>query len=119
MSSQNAHAARVQNGLVLQVIVIPYCNDDDTAITEYCNSIGLAGTWLDTSYLGARRGNYAGIGFTYDEALDAFIPPKPYESWVLNEDTFSWEAPIPYPAEGDWSWDEQAGVWVEVEDEAG
>ncbi len=67
----------------------------------------------------AFRGNYAGIGFTYDEDLDAFIPPKPYESWVLNENTFSWEAPIPYPAEGIHTWDEQAGVWVEVEDEAG
>jgi hypothetical protein len=65
------------------------------------------------------RGNYAGIGYTYDEALDAFIPPKPYESWVLNKNTFSWEAPIPYPAEGIQTWDEQAGVWVEVEDEAG
>lgn len=64
------------------------------------------------------RGNYAGIGFTYDESLDAFIPGSPYGSWVLNEGTFSWEAPIPYPSEGDWYWDESAGVWVEVEDEA-
>ena len=65
------------------------------------------------------RGNYAGIGYTYDEDLDAFIPPTPFPSWVLNEDTFSWDAPIPYPSEGDWRWDESAGVWVEVEDEAG
>ena len=66
------------------------------------------------------RGNYAGRGFTYDEDLDAFIPPKPFPSWVLNEDTFSWEAPIPYPSDGkQYKWDESAGVWVEVEDEAG
>jgi hypothetical protein len=65
------------------------------------------------------RANYAGIGFTYDEALDAFIAPAPFPSWVLNENTFTWEAPVPKPSDGDWSWDEQAGVWVEVEDEAG
>jgi hypothetical protein len=65
----------------------------------------------------ALRFNYAGIGFTYDEALDAFIPPKPFQSWVLDEETYQWEAPIPYPAEGVHTWDEQAGVWVEVEDE--
>ena len=65
------------------------------------------------------RGNYAGIGYTYDEALDAFIPPSPFASWVLNEETFSWEAPIPYPSDGkDYFWDEEEGVWVEVEDEA-
>jgi hypothetical protein len=60
------------------------------------------------------RGNYAGIGYIYDEALDAFIAPQPYPSWVLNEDSFSWDAPIPYPAEGMHTWDEQAGAWVEV-----
>jgi hypothetical protein len=64
------------------------------------------------------RGNYAGIGFTYDEALDAFISPQPYASWVLNEETFSWEAPVPYPSDGKrYQWDESAGVWVEVEDD--
>lgn len=60
------------------------------------------------------RKNYAGIGFTYDEERDAFIPPKPFESWVLNEDTCLWEAPVERPADGDWMWDEQAGDWVEV-----
>jgi hypothetical protein len=61
------------------------------------------------------RGNFAGIGFTYDEALDAFIPPAPFDSWVLDEATFSWVAPVPRP-EGDWVWDESLGAWVEVED---
>jgi len=73
--SENAHAARVENGVVREVIVIPYCNDNDSEITAYCNSIGLPGTWMDTSYLGARRGRYAGIGFTYDEAADEFVAP--------------------------------------------
>lgn len=61
------------------------------------------------------RGNYAGIGFTYDENLDAFIPPKPFPSWVLDEETFTWVAPLPKP-EGNHRWDESAGVWVEVQD---
>ncbi len=60
------------------------------------------------------RGNYAGIGFTYDEDRDAFIPPKPFESWVINNYTCLWEAPEPYPTEGDWVWDEEAGNWSEV-----
>jgi len=62
MPHHNAHAARIENGVVREVIVIPYCGDDDAQVTAYCNSIGLAGTWIDTSYLGARRGKYAGIG---------------------------------------------------------
>ena len=65
----------------------------------------------------AFRFNYAGIGFTYDEARDAFIPPQPYASWVLDEATCLWEAPIAYPAEGVHVWDEEAGDWVEVTDE--
>jgi hypothetical protein len=67
-----------------------------------------------TSYNNNIRKNYAGIGYTYDEARDAFIPPKPFESWGLNEDTCLWEAPVERP-EGDWVWDEQAGAWVETE----
>jgi hypothetical protein len=65
----------------------------------------------------ALRYNYAGIGFTYDENRDAFIPPQPYASWVLDEATCLWVAPIAYPAEGVHVWDEQAGDWVEVTDE--
>ena len=73
--SENAHAARVEDGVVREVIVIPYCNDNDNEITAYCNGLGLSGTWMDTSYLGARRGRYAGVGFTYDEATDEFVAP--------------------------------------------
>ena len=57
-----AHAARIEDGIVRQVIVIPHLDNDDAKITEYCNSIGLPGTWVDTSYLGTRRGKYAGVG---------------------------------------------------------
>jgi hypothetical protein len=64
------------------------------------------------------RKNYAGIGYTYDADRDAFIPPKPYNSWVLNEDTCLWEAPVPYPTDGGmYAWDEEAGAWTELTDE--
>lgn len=76
MASENAHAAKIENGVVTQVIVIPrQDNDDDALITAYCNSIGLPGEWIDTSYLGARRGKYAGIGDRYDAELDEFVSP--------------------------------------------
>ena len=77
--SSNAHAARIDDGIVREVIVIPYLDDDDAKITAYCNSIGLAGTWIDTSYTGSRRGKYAGVGDTYDAALDEFVSPQPAE----------------------------------------
>ena len=66
----------------------------------------------------AFRKNYAGIGYTYDEDRDAFIPPKPYDSWVLNENTCLWEAPIPYPEDGEeYTWDEEQGDWTQITNE--
>ena len=62
---KTAHAARIEDGIVRQVIVIPHLDDDDAKITAYCNRIGLAGTWVDTSYTGSRRGKYAGVGDTF------------------------------------------------------
>ena len=79
MTYKNAHAARIQDGIVREVIVIPYMDDDDTKITAYCNSIGLPGTWVDTSYTGSRRGKYAGVGDIYDPDLDEFVTPAPIE----------------------------------------
>ena len=65
------------------------------------------------------RKNFGNIGFTYDEARDGFIPPKPFDSWVLDEATCLWQAPIEYPADGgSYTWDETEGDWVEVPDEA-
>jgi hypothetical protein len=64
------------------------------------------------------RKNYAGIGYTYDEQRDAFIPPQPFESWVLNEDSCLWEPPVPYPSDGErYTWDEETGAWIEVVNE--
>jgi hypothetical protein len=69
-----------------------------------------------TSYNGHIRKNYAGIGFTYSDELDAFIPPKPFASWLLNEETAQWSAPIPYP-DGDlmYAWNEEVGDWEAIE----
>jgi hypothetical protein len=68
-----------------------------------------------TSYNGNIRKNYASIGFTYNSKLDAFIEPKPFGSWILNEETASWEAPVPMP-EGNYLWDEDYISWLQVEE---
>jgi hypothetical protein len=82
---ENAHAARIdEDGIVREVIVIPYMDDDDAKVTEYCNSIGLAGVWLDCSYLGTRRGKYPGIGDRYDADLNEFVSPQADEPAETN-----------------------------------
>lgn len=69
-----------------------------------------------TSYSGSIRKNYAGIGFTYDANRDAFLPPKPYDAWILNEETCLWEAPVAYPADGkSYQWSDDDLTWKEVE----
>jgi len=88
-----------ENGLVTNVVV----GDGSEVSTEFLRVCG--------------EEDFVAIGFTYDADRDAFIPPQPYASWVLDEDTCLWVAPIAYPAEGDHVWDEEAGDWVEVTDE--
>lgn len=82
----------------------------------YTNAINQDGVYIKrTSYNGNIRKNYAGIGYTYDKTRDAFIPPKPYNSWILNEDTCRWESPVPYPADGKrYNWNEDTQSWDEV-----
>ena len=76
----------------------------------------LGGTWVKTSYNAKIRYNFAGIGFTYDSGRDAFIPPKPFASWTLNEETCLWDAPVVYPNDGQrYVWDETALNWVLLE----
>lgn len=75
----------------------------------------LGGTWIKTSYNNNIRFNYAGIGYSYDEVRDAFIPPKPFDSWVLDEATCRWISPIAYPNDGKmYQWDEPNQQWIEV-----
>ena len=114
-----SHFAQIdENNIVTQVIVI----EQDVVDTGL---FGDPASWIQTSYntsggvhlLGGTplRKNYAGIGYTYDSTRDAFIPPKPYNSWVLNEDTCLWEAPTPMPTDGKiYNWDEATTSWVEV-----
>jgi len=82
---------------------------------KYLNE-GFGGTWKKTSYNRNIRKNYAGIGFTYDETRDAFIPPKPYDSWTLNEDTCQWDAPTAMPDDDkEYNWNEDTQAWDETE----
>jgi hypothetical protein len=120
-----AHFAEIdQNNTVLRVVVIDNKDTADAGGVEK-ESIGAAfcerlfgGTWKQTSYNGNKRKNYAGIGFKYDADRDAFVPPKPYASWVLNNDTAQWGAPTPMPTDGKkYSWDEATTSWVETESE--
>ena len=114
-----SHFAKVENGTVTQVIVV----EQDVLDTGLFGDPSL---WVQTSYntLGGQhtlggtplRKNYAGIGYTYDSERDAFIPPTPFTSWLLNEDTCLWEAPTPMPTDDkQYSWDEETLSWVEIE----
>ena len=103
-----AHYAKVSNSLVTQVIV---------AEAEFFDTFvdSSPGEWIQTSYNGNFRKNYAGIGYTYDLTRDAFIPAKPYPSWTLVEDTCLWTAPIAYPDDGKvYEWNEDTTAWVEI-----
>jgi hypothetical protein len=115
-----AHFAELdENNIVLRVLVVNNedCLDENGQESEavgaqFLNAI-LGGTWKQTSYNATIRYNYAGEGFTYDEVNDAFIAPKPFPSWVLN-DKFRWEPPVPRPTEGQYVWDESVVNWAEV-----
>lgn len=117
-----AHFAELDsNNTVLRVIVVDN-KDTSDAYGQEQESIGIAfcqrllgGTWRQTSYNSNMRKNYAGIGYTYDSGRDAFIPPKPFASWVLDEVTCQWTAPTPMPTDGKmYSWDEPTTSWVEL-----
>ena len=112
-----SHFARVTaQGIVEQVIV---------AEQDFIDTLSDKTSWVQTSYntSGGQhpegrplRKNYAGIGYTYDSVRDAFIPPKPYASWTLNEDTCLWDAPVAMPTDGKrYKWDEATTNWIETE----
>ena len=112
-----SHFAKVLDGKVVQVIV---------AEQEFFDTFvdSSPGAWIQTSYntRGNQppegrplRGNYAGIGYTYDSVNDVFYEPKPFASWVLNESTWLWEAPIPMPTDDkQYTWNEATTSWVVV-----
>jgi hypothetical protein len=98
------------NGIVQQILVVDNSiQDGQSFLAETC---GLGGTWVESSPVGAFRKNPAGIGFTYDVELDAFISPKPYLSWLFDSETCQWKAPTPYPSDGlSYIWNEQNVAW--------
>ena len=110
--------AKVVNGVCVNVIE---CSSDSEGVAFLAS---LGGVWIESPPYGAEgnaygrsgaRKNYAGIGYTYDQALDAFIPPKPFPSWLLNEETCLWYAPVPMPDDGnEYRWDESTGTWEMV-----
>lgn len=105
-----AHFAEIDaNNVVKRVIVVP--NEHEANGAQWCAGL-LGGRWMQTSYNATIRKNYAGIGYTYDAVRDAFIPPQPYPSWVLDETTCRWNAPVPMPPGGPWAWDEDLEDWV-------
>lgn len=118
-----AHFAKIDsNGIVVDVIVI---NNDvllengvesEQKGKDFIQSLFGSGTWVQTSYNGSIRKNYAGVGYTYNSDKDAFIPPKPYPSWVLNESTCRWEAPEAHPGDNQiCDWDEENQKWINCE----
>ena len=122
-----AHFAKIENGIVTQVIVLS--DEHETDGQEFINNkLKLDGTWLQTSYntqAGVHinggtplRKNFAGIGFTYDADLDAFIAPKPFDSWRLDVEKCTWEPPVEYPTDGqNYTWNETTLSWELVETE--
>ena len=113
-----SHFAKIENTIVTEVIV---------AEQDFINSgaVGDSFLWVQTSYTNSFRKNYAGVGYTYDSVRDAFIAPKPFPSFILNEATCRWEAPVAYPtevitvdsegiADKAFTWDEDTTSWVEV-----
>ena len=114
-----AHFAQIENGIVVNVIVV---NNNELLVdgieqeqkgVEFCQSL-FGGDWKQTSYNGTIRKQYAGVGYTYDVTADVFIAPQPYPSWSLDAN-YDWQAPIDYPADGKlYSWDEANQVWVEL-----
>jgi len=115
-----AHFARLDNDGVVVAVHVVHNNEllldgsesEDKGILFLKQLYGEDTRWKQTSYNGSIRKNYAGIGYTYDTQRDAFIPPKPFASWVLDEDTCQWSAPMLRPADGKmYLWNEESQVW--------
>ena len=116
-----AHFVKLENGIVVQGIVVNNAEllDENGIESEakgiaFCANL-LGGTWKQTSYNAKIRKNYAGVGYTYDEALDAFIPAKPFASWILDTNKAQWKAPVDMPSDDKrYTWNEDTLAWVEI-----
>ena len=118
-----AHFAELDsNNVVTQVVVVNNNELLDNGVesenkgVEFLNSLFGHNRWKQTSYSGKIRKNYAGIGYTYNETLDAFISPQPFPSWTLEENTCQWKAPVDYPNDDKfYTWNEESNSWVVIE----
>ena len=110
-----AHFAEIdESSIVTRILVVPDAQEH-RGQDFLANELGLGGTWIQTSYNATIRKNYAGIGYTFDETRDAFIAPKPFASWILDEETCRWEAPVPYPTDDlMYEWDETITDWKAI-----
>jgi len=116
-----AYFAKLENNIVSQVLsvnnqelLVDGVESEQAGIDFLKNIFGQDTIWVQTSYNRTFRKNYAGVGFLYDASRDGFIPPKPFDSWVLNEDC-NWYAPVPMPTDGKmYTWDEESLAWKEV-----
>jgi hypothetical protein len=110
-----AHFAKLGVGNIIErveVVSNDIATDEQTGVDFLNNLYGSRDVWKQTSYNGTIRKNFAGIGYSYDQTRDAFIPPKPYPSWTLDEDTCLWEAPVAYPDDGQiYRWNETDQQW--------
>jgi len=119
-----AHFAKLDNqGIVVEINVVnndalnnlPYPESEPVGVQFLTEWSGGYSNWKQTSYNANFRKNYAGVGYTYDQSIDAFVPPKPYPSWLLDTNTASWQAPVPYPNDGkNYYWNEETQQWVEI-----
>jgi len=113
-----AHFAEIDSNNIVQRVIVVHDSMEATG-AEWCHDT-FGGTWVQTSYNAngnpAKRYNFAGVGYTYDEARDAFIAPQPYPSWTL-DDACKWQPPVPYPTDTDhlYEWDEAAQDWVRID----
>lgn len=108
-----AHFAKIENGIVTNVVVVD--NEHESYGEQYLNDLGIDGTWIQTSYSASIRKNFAGIGYSYNENLDAFVPPKPFASWILDEETCKWYAPSNAPDDDyAYAWDEDSTSWIKL-----
>jgi hypothetical protein len=117
-----AHFAKLDdNNIVVQVIVVhnnelldENGQESEAKGVAFCEN-RIQAKWIQTSYSGSFRKNFAGVGHTYDNQRDAFIPPKRFPSWVLNENNYNWESPVPYPQDGKiYFWNEETFCWNEI-----
>jgi hypothetical protein len=115
-----AHFAKLGVGNIIErveVVSNDIATDEQTGVDFLNNLYGTRDTWKQTSYNGNIRKNFAGIGYKYDQTRDAFIPPKPFNSWTLDEDTCLWEAPVAYPDDGQaYTWNETEQQWEIIND---